>query len=160
MNERQSRRAPEARKPSSLMKIYPKMGHLGNRKMRRLSIFPGPLAAAAVGLSCILAGCSSSGQAFYIGTLKPQAGTCDPPGSATLEIRNDAILFVPTDGTVILHGSVSTGGALHAEATLPGMDHKPYQLVFSAPSAQIGTVEGQYVTPRCTYVITLRKTQA
>jgi len=127
--------------------------------MHRPTPFPAALAVSLISLSCALTACDGNSQAFYTGTLQPQGGTCDPPALATLQVRNNAILFVPRNGTVILHGSVSAAGALHAEATLPGMDHKPYRLTFNAPSAQTHTIEGQYLTPRCAYVITLKKTE-
>lgn len=112
-------------------------------------------------LTLVLVGCSGEGgSAIYTGTLHPTGGTCDPPAQATLQVQNDAVMFTPNVGTLTLRGTLSADGAIRASLSVIGAEKKAYALKFentrpTVPNAK--TIEGRYITPRCTYSITLDK---
>ena len=118
------------------------------------------LAAAARLLALSAASCTNGGNsALYMGTLHPTGGTCDPPAQASLQVRNNAVDFTPNLGTLTLHGQMGPDGEIRASLTVIGAEKKPYTLKFDTPAsgANPNTIEGRYITPRCTYSITLNK---
>ena len=133
--------------------------------MKKRPVFEKPLrsrlAASATILALSSVGCAGNGdQELYTGMLQPIGGTCDPPAQASLQVQNNAVMFTPNLGTLILRGTVDPHGDIRAALTVLGAERKPYQLTFEnvgATGANDQTIEGRYSTPRCAYRITLHK---
>jgi hypothetical protein len=92
----------------------------------------------------------------FAGTQRPVAGTCDPPGQATLTRRGSAITFSPANGTLTLTGTIQAT-TLTADLTLTGADKGPYRLVFTG-QLNGKQIAGTYTTPRCRTEVTLTQT--
>jgi hypothetical protein len=133
------------------------LGHLGKEKMRIIGFLsyrqfhPAKIAAAA--LCASLAACSTT--QTFTGSLQPQAGTCDVLNRATLQRQGHIIQFTPQDGVMVLDGTLSTTGQITAAQQTLGMDRKPYRLTFTGQLTG-DTIQGNYVSPRCRYSVTLK----
>lgn len=110
-------------------------------------------AMRGVGLALLLSACAS-GDTLFSGTVRPAAGTCDPPSQATLTIRNGAVLFSPTSGVLTLDGTRAADGAIEATTTRPGPAHTPVTFRLTARQAA-NRIEGTFTTPRCRYRVEL-----
>ena len=110
-------------------------------------------------LPCLMvAACSGQGTAItYTGTVRPEAGVCDAATQAELVIRNSAVLFAPASATLVLNGRQS-GSVVEASKTLLGADRKSYVLKFRG-EYQGRDITGIYQTPRCRYIVQLRRIQ-
>jgi hypothetical protein len=112
----------------------------------------------------LLAGCAASGsiEGRYAGTVDVTAGVCGlSPGGAkqtkgTLMIKGDEVLFAPDEGVAVLRGKIDGSGHLTASETGPGVDHKPFPMVFEG-DLRDGKVAGRYSTPRCRAVVELAR---
>ena len=86
--------------------------------------------------------------------------TATPPNSACPETRGiaqikaNALIFAPDEGTWTLTGTLDPSGTVTATRTRPGADKKPYTTRLAAtltPQALTGT----YTTPTCAYAVQL-----
>ncbi len=150
---------------------------------------PGKTRAAAwvCGAACaaVLAGCGTalSREARYTGDLTPQ-GACGTVGHGTLTVIGQQVAFTPTDGVLLLRGTLAPDGTAHAELTTAGAGHggdalsgapaaapkagdakagepkagghKPFVMTLTAKVAE-ETVAGSYATPRCTFTVALTR---
>jgi hypothetical protein len=110
----------------------------------------------ALGLSfaALAAACAAGPPDHFAGLLQPQAGTCDPPSRAELNLNNSRVLFTPREGIISLEGALAADGTIRATAVSNGMDRTPYGQTFIG-SLTGEKVTGSYTTPRCRYAVTL-----
>ncbi len=92
----------------------------------------------------------------YYGSLTPRAGTCETPRPASLTVRGDKVQFAPTQGTVLLTGSLAADGTIAASLQLIDMNRKPARYTLAGHLAG-DSIDGVYVTPRCRATISLRR---
>ncbi len=92
----------------------------------------------------------------YYGRITPVGGTCDAPRPASLTIRGDKAQFAPTEGTVLLAGTIKPDGTLDAALTLTDMNHKPARYTLAAHRAG-DSITGTYTTPRCRAAVSLQR---
>jgi hypothetical protein len=120
---------------------------------------PAWLISLAVVLA-LLAGCAGGARnGRYAGAVDADEGVCGPVSGGThlvgsLQIRGDAVLFAPDGGVLILPGHVDGAGHVSASATMPGVDHKPFLMVFEG-DLHGDQLEGHYATPRCRATVRL-----
>ncbi len=105
-------------------------------------------------LLLMLAQCSGA-PSLYVGTIQPQAGTCDAPSRASLIIHRHAVQFAPSSGVLVLTGALTPEGQVQAELVRAGADKRPYRLVLRAGVTN-AAVDGEYTTPRCRYAVHLQ----
>lgn len=116
------------------------------RPARRIFLLVVPLAACTPN-----AGVSGR----WIGplTATPPSPAC-PNTRGVAQVKANALIFTPDEGTWTLIGTVAPTGALTAARTRLGADKKPYTTTFTGtlvPEALTGT----YTTPACTYAVQL-----
>ena len=109
----------------------------------------------AMCLAVLLSACAGTRTESYFGDVTPQSGVCDPSHGASLTIRRDQVRFAPTQGVLVLSGSIAKDGMITATLTVLDMNRKPVQYRVAAHLAG-DEVIGSYVTPRCTSSISLR----
>jgi hypothetical protein len=120
---------------------------VGKEKMRKLRIFS---------LTTLLTACGANQPISYAGQMSPQSGVCDAAAPAVLVKRGRYVQFTPQEGTLVLSGQTASDGTVQASLDTLGADRKPYHLSFQGRlTDRAGT--GQYVTPRCRYIVTLRQ---
>ncbi len=118
---------------------------------------PAVFALAAVGVcAACLSGCGGVGlsrETRYNGPVAPD-GACGTASQGTLSVRGNEFVFLPSDGVILIRGTVGADGAVAGTFTTTGADHKPYVMSFSG---NIGGdhVTGRYVTPRCAFSVSL-----
>lgn len=108
----------------------------------------------------LLAACGGPAAATdgrWFGDMRPDpvAAGCQP-SRASLVVTRNAVLFTPDEGTRTLEGAAAPDGAIVAERTTTGADKKPYATRFAARLAD-GGINGTYTTPRCRYIVTLKR---
>ena len=92
----------------------------------------------------------------WTGTLHTLQGTCPDQQNSTLMIDGHHLSFAPADGVLVLHGIRVPGQSrLHAQLALPGVNHKPFPMVFEG-HPQGRAIVGLYGTPTCRAEIRLR----
>lgn len=93
----------------------------------------------------------------WIGSLHTVQGSCPDRRPSTLVIDRDHLSFTPEDGVLVLMGKRGKDRArLHAQLSLPGMDHKPVAMVFEGhPDGD--AIVGLYGTPACRAQIRLAR---
>ncbi len=109
----------------------------------------------ALWLAVLPAACAGTVTEGYYGAVTPQAGVCDAAHAASLTIRQDHVRFAPTQGVLVLAGSIAPDGEINASLTLPDVNRKPTQYRLKARLAG-DEITGSYVTPRCTSAISLK----
>ncbi len=97
----------------------------------------------------------------YAGPVDAVQGVCGlaSGGShsvASLQIQGDSVLFTPASGVLNLKGHVDEFGHLTASTTTPGVDHKPFLMVFEG-DLRGDQIEGRYATPLCRATVRLRR---
>lgn len=112
------------------------------------------LATASLGIARAEAATPDLG-GRWIGSLHTLQGHC-PERPSTLVVDQDHVSFAPADGVLVLQGRRGHDRTrLHAQLSLPGMDHKPVPMVFEAhPDGD--AISGLYGTPTCRAEIRLR----
>ncbi|HEX4261029.1 MAG TPA: hypothetical protein VHY76_07995 [Acetobacteraceae bacterium] len=113
----------------------------------------------------VLAACAASlSDGHYAGTVTP-AGMSGPPVPAMLcqgvtrgglDIAGSHFAFVPNEGTIILHGTITPSGALAATRALPGADRRTYTVRFTG-QLRSHAITGQLVTPECHAAVALAR---
>ncbi len=95
----------------------------------------------------------------WTGSLHTLQGLCPEQGRSTLLIDRKHLSFAPADGALVLHGRRGTDPSrLHAQLSLPGVDHKPVPMVFEGhPDGD--AIAGLYGTPTCRATIRLQRPQ-
>ena len=93
----------------------------------------------------------------WTGSLHTLQGVCPEQRSSTLVIDRKHLSFAPADGALVLHGRRSADPShLHAQLSLPGVDHKPVPMVFEGhPDGD--AIAGLYGTPTCRAKIRLER---
>ncbi len=94
----------------------------------------------------------------WTGTLHTLQGTCPDARPSTLLVEARRLSFAPADGVLVLHGSrrEADPGRLHAQLSLPGVNHKPVPMVFEGhPDGS--SIRGLYGTPACRAEIRLER---
>ncbi len=93
----------------------------------------------------------------WTGSLHTLQGVCPEQRSSTLVVDRRHLSFAPADGALVLHGRRGTDPArLHAQLSLPGVDHKPVPMVFEGhPDGD--AIVGLYGTPTCRAKIRLTR---
>lgn len=115
-----------------------------------------PILAACGGRESLL----SSYDARFVGTITPESGQdCRPagpsPATLTLKRSDKTVMFAPTDGVLVLSGSLAPDGTVHAKLDLTTTDdHKPYPLVLDGMLVN-QSFTGTYTTPDCRYRVAL-----
>ncbi len=109
----------------------------------------------ALWLAVLPTACAGTRTEGYFGNVTPQSGVCDPPNAASLTIRRDQVRFAPTQGVLVLSGSIAADGAITATLTIPDVNRKPTQYRLAAHLAG-DDITGSYITPRCTSTISLK----
>src|ERR1700712_840165 len=96
----------------------------------------------------------------WIGRLHTLQGSCPEQRPSTLVIDHDHVSFTPADGVLVLQGRRGHDrGRLHAQLSLPGMDHKPVAMVFEAhPDGE--AISGLYGAPSGGAEIRLQRREA
>lgn len=108
----------------------------------------------------LLAGCAAAADrdGRYAGAVDADGGVCGSAigghANGTLLLRGQDAMFAPDDGVMVLRGRVDAAGHVTASATTPGIDHKPFAMVFEG-DLRDGRVNGRYATPRCRAVVRL-----
>jgi hypothetical protein len=134
------------------------MGRLGKDNNPRRQI-----AAARRAMPLVLligvAACAGGRNGRYAGNVVTESGTCGLASNGghadgTLMIRGDEVVFAPDQGVVVLNGHIDAAGHVKASMTAPGMDHKPFPMVFEG-DLQGTRVAGRYATPRCRATVQL-----
>jgi hypothetical protein len=101
-----------------------------------------------------LAGCAGGlGAGRYAGPVDAEEGICGPVAGGkhlvgSLLIRRSEVIFAPDGGVLELRGHIDGAGHVTASTTTPGIDHKPFLMVFEG-DLHGDTVEGRYATPQC-----------
>jgi hypothetical protein len=104
-----------------------------------------------------LAACAIAADTLnYAGTMRPLAGTCDPPSQALLTLRRTDIVFAPSSGTLYLQGQL-IGQSATAQLDLTDPNKHRYHLQFQAMRTG-KNITGTYTTPACRYSVTLHLT--
>ena len=95
----------------------------------------------------------------WTGSLHTLQGVCPEQRSSTLVIDRRRLSFAPADGALVLHGRRDADPSrLHAQLSLPGVDHKPVPMVFEGrPDGD--AIAGVYGTPTCRAKIRLERPQ-
>jgi hypothetical protein len=136
------------------------MGYLGkdNNPQRKI---PTAFRAGALLLAPLIgvAGCANGRDGRYTGNVVTESGICGLASNGghadgTLMIRGNEVVFAPDQGVVLLNGHVDSAGHVKASVTAPGVDHKPFPLVFEG-DLQGTRVAGRYATPRCRATVQL-----
>ena len=93
----------------------------------------------------------------WTGTLHTLQGACPDAAPSTLIVGAAQVSFAPADGVLVLRGARGRDrGKLHAQLSLPGIDHKPVPMVFEGhPDGR--TIAGLYGTPSCRAEIRLKR---
>ena len=93
----------------------------------------------------------------WTGSLHTLQGSCPDLHSSTLVIDRSHVSFTPADGVLVLHGRRGSDPArLHAQLSLPGVNHKPVPMVFEGhPDGD--AIKGLYGTPTCRAEIRLER---
>lgn len=104
-------------------------------------------------LSCGCMNRESLGASYdlrWVGTVMPEAGRCPPSGQGTMTMlaKDRSITFAPSNGVLVLHGTVDANGEVRAGLDAPGADHRPFPLRLVAVLNEAG-VTGHYTTPMC-----------
>ena len=111
-------------------------------------------------LLLLLAACASpkpTNDGEWFGDMTPdQAAPYCPPGRASLVLRDAAALFTPNEGTQVLSGTITPEGTVAVTRSTTGADKKPYTVTLTA-RAENGSITGTYATPRCRYMVRLRR---
>ncbi len=95
----------------------------------------------------------------WTGRLHPLQGVCPQQRGSTLVIDRKRLSFAPADGALVLHGRRGDDPArLHAQLSLPGVDHKPVPMVFEG-HPEGDAIAGLYGTPTCRAEIRLERPQ-
>lgn len=130
---------------------------VGKRGRRYFGIFLLiPFLATCGGRESLL----SSYDARFVGTITPESGEdCHPaspsPATLTLKRSDNSVMFAPTDGVLVLSGSLTPDGTVHARLDLATTDeHKPYPLVLDGTLVN-QSFTGTYTTPGCRYRVAL-----
>ena len=93
----------------------------------------------------------------WTGTLHTLQGVCPDRNNSTLLIDRTHVSFTPADGVLVLQGRVGRDPAhLHAQLSLPGVDHKPVPMVFEG-HPEGAAIVGLYGTPGCRASIRLER---
>lgn len=66
----------------------------------------------------------------------------------TMLSRDRSITFAPSNGVLVLHGTVASDGSVHAALNSIGAEHHPFPLVFEGKLEDAG-ISGTYTTPIC-----------
>lgn len=111
------------------------------------------LAAMLVGLAaCTL---QSSPTTRFTGTVTPtSSGPLCPSSKASLQIREQTIIFAPDEGTWVLTGTLSPDNSLIADKSRIGSNNQIYDTTFEGRLVQ-DKITGTYKTPRCTFIVAL-----
>ncbi len=109
----------------------------------------------ALWLAVLPAACAGTRTESYFGAVTPQAGVCDAAHAAALTIRQDHVRFAPTQGVLVLSGSIAANGEINASLTIPDANRKPTSYRLNARLAG-DDITGTYVTPRCKSTISLK----
>jgi len=103
-----------------------------------------------------LAHCAAGLPARFTGPLTPRAGVCDAAGRAVLTLHDDFVAFAPQEGTLILSGKLQADGTISAHwSPANGPAHAAMGWTLTARVSPPSTINGTYVTPRCTYTVYL-----
>ena len=89
----------------------------------------------------------------YTGTVMPD-GACGVASRGTLTTVGGRFTFAPSDGVLLLSGTVGASGELAAALATPGVDRKPFLMRFDG-ALTAGQVTGRYLTPRCGFNVRL-----
>jgi hypothetical protein len=119
---------------------------------------PRPAALAALMSIAVLgvSGCGGVGltrETRYTGPVSPD-GACGTASQGTLSTRGNEFVFLPSDGVIMMRGTVGADGAVGGTFTSTGADHKPYVMTFAGKVGE-DHVTGRYITPRCTFTVSL-----
>ena len=129
--------------------------------MRLPTLLPS-LAMAALAMTSLATGPTEAAavpdlRGRWTGSLHTLQGSCPDVRPSTLVIDRDHLSFAPADGVLVLHGRRGGDRArLHAQLSLPGMNHKPVPMVFEGhPDGD--AIAGLYGTPTCRAEIRLQR---
>lgn len=111
--------------------------------------------AVAAGAVLLVGACEvkSQHEQRYTGLTVPN-GACGTTSSATLTIARNRFAFAPSDGTLIITGTIGENSLLQGDLATTGADHKPFVMHLSA-KLDGEAVSGTYTTPRCTFTVAL-----
>ena len=104
----------------------------------------------------VLAGCAGvlpGSTVRYTGHIVPE-GTCGAESPATLVVRGGRFDFTPTDGVLLIAGTVAEDGTVAGQLITPGVDRKPFAMKLAAKIVG-AEVTGSYITPRCRFTVAL-----
>ena len=101
-----------------------------------------------------LQACATATPSYFAGAITPESGTCQPAGRALLSIKDGFVRFTPHEGVVSLTGTVTSSGAITAQATTTSLDHTPYHQSLTA-ALNGAAVTGIFTTSFCRYRLRL-----
>lgn len=110
---------------------------------------------SSIAAALSLTACTTYTGTTYTGLLHPESGICDQAQMASLTFTGSKVLFAPTQGVLILPGTIDPAGHITAGSILPGATHSGYPVHFEG-QRKGNEVNGTYRTPRCTYAIRMR----
>ncbi|HEX3350087.1 MAG TPA: hypothetical protein VHS58_18510 [Acetobacteraceae bacterium] len=114
---------------------------------------PAPRLAVALALALDACGTAITQERRYSGDLLPES-PCGAPLHGTMTTYAGKFALAPSDGALLIRGDVGADGKASGELATTGVDHKPFVMRF-AGTVSPGKVEGRYVTPRCSYAVSL-----
>ena len=112
-----------------------------------------------VALVSLLTACARTNgpDGFYSGPLIPvqPAQACEA-SRATLQIRGDSVIFVPSEGTWVLQGATNADGTITADRSQVGVNKQVFETTFEARRTG-DAVAGTYTTPKCRFRVALTR---
>jgi hypothetical protein len=101
----------------------------------------------AMALGLVLAGCAGPTDGRWVGPVMADGPGC-PSSRGVLEARDGRFVFAPSEGVVVLRGTVSPSGDMHGVFETEGSNHQPVRYRFDGRLAE-HRVEGVLDQPGC-----------
>ena len=106
-------------------------------------------------LALAACGAKLTAETRYVGDVTPQ-GACGDKSHGTLTTQGGKFAFTPNDGVLLLRGGVAADGTAVGELATQGADRKAFVMALNAKVSD-EHVDGTYITPRCTFTVTLQR---
>ncbi len=105
-------------------------------------------------LTAPVAGCAGGTDTRWVGPVTPDAPNCHA-SRGVLVAHGDSFLFAPSEGVVVLRGSISADGTLHGRFESEGQDHQMVTFRFDGRLAG-RQISGVLTQPGCRATVVLQ----